>query len=236
MISIKVKSNKLKDSKELGFTLLEILVSVIIFSLIIIGAQQVFSMASANAGALDTQQKRLRQLNIALQTIERDMQQLVSRSVRGPGNGFSIEPLQTDINDNFLIKLTRGGWKNPLYAARPEVQAATYYLKDDKLMRSYYPYLDSINDVDLIEQELLNRVETVEIKFLDRQFNWVEDWPSISLNNSSNPRSEPTPNPNTSDEDQPLAASPPFPIAVEFLIELEDHGVLRRLINVAPGA
>jgi len=215
-----------------GFTLIEILVAILIFAFIIIGAQQIFSMASNNAESLKNSQKRLHQINITMQTIERDINQVISRTIRGPGNGFPIEPIQTDLNDNFLLKVTRGGWKNPLYAARPSIQAATYTLKDDILVRSYFPYLDNINDIDPVEQELIDKVTDIEIKFLNRQLEWVDNWPQFTLNN---PVSQPVV-PRDSDAEVPLSPPPTLPIAVELLIELEDYGTIRRLLNIAPAA
>ena len=225
-----VKQNRTfpEKSKTTGFTLLEILIAVIIFAIIIIGAQQVFSMATRNAAAVNAQQARLRQINSSLQILEKDVSQIISRSIRGPGFGFNIAALQSDISDNFIFKLTRGGWKNPLYKARPEIQAVTYHLDDDKLVRSYTPYLDALNEASEIERIILDQVLSIEVKYLSRQIEWLDDWPPI--NSFSNPQTE------ANSTDTQLTAPPEMPLAIEILIELEDYGVIRRLINLPPAA
>lgn len=211
--------------RQQGFTLLEILLAVFIFALIILGAQQIFSMAVKNSESLQAQQERLRAIALSLNHLEKDFIQLTPRTLRDPDGITEIQPLQTDINDNYLFRLTRAGWKNPLYRQRSELQAVMYRLEDDKLIRTHSLHLDPTTNIDLVERTILDKVSNFDVKFLMRNGDWSDGWPLRS-----------TDIPQSSNEEDPLPASPELPLAIEIQLELEDLGTVRRMFNLSPVA
>ena len=122
-----------------AFTLIEILVALAVFAIIgVLSSRILLGMVDVSSATAD-HAATLAELQRAVSVVERDVQQLVRRSVRDE-HGDPRDAVA--VNDEALLELTRRGWQNPLGAPRAELQRVAYVLRDEKLIRLFWPILD----------------------------------------------------------------------------------------------
>src|SRR5271163_863381 len=132
------------------------------------------------------------------------------------GPGFNSSPSfgsGTDTNIIPIIDVTRAGWSNTAGQQRSTLQRVSYALVGDVLKRSYQTNLDTVQANKPVVQDLLTGVSGVQLRYLDSNQAWQNQWP------------EPT-----SSSGDPLQSRP---VAVELIIQFKDWGAVRRLIEVA---
>jgi general secretion pathway protein J len=194
-----------------GFTLLEVLIAVAIFA--VVGV-----MAYGGLQAVLTQQviarenaDRFREIQFAVQQLSRDFYQIQPRPVREELGDGERGAVLADARNRYPIEFTRGGWSNPLGQPRAAVQRVAYELDDDRLLRLHWFVPDRTLAEEPIEREILSGVREFRMRFFSAG-NWGDEWP-----------------PALSGQDPAIV-----PTAIEFIIELEDWGEIRRLIEVGP--
>lgn len=199
-----------------GFTLLELLVAMGIFA--IIGAMALGGLNAVVGQESQTriQTERLASLQRALRLMTTDFGAADPRPVRDVLGTEHELALLADGRIDYLIKLTRGGWPNPATLPhRGTLQRVQYRLDDGKLLRDYWPVLDigALGQPPRTE-ELLTGVNEVKLLFYDTSQGpgeWQESWPP--LRNAG-------------------GAPPGRPRAIQVRLDLEDWGVIERLIEV----
>ncbi|MGO0309212.1 type II secretion system minor pseudopilin GspJ [Endozoicomonas acroporae] len=156
--------------QEKGFTLLEMLVAIAIFSIISLSAWQIFQGVMTAHDVVLTKNERLRQLQYTLLLIDQDLQQIADRGTR-VDNRVTAQSLFSDSqmldSDDEALALVRHGWHNPDYRLpRPELQRVFYRLRDNRLERQYHHVLDpaSIN-VEPVTQTLLTDINSLKFSF-----------------------------------------------------------------------
>ncbi len=112
-----------------------------------------------------------------------------------------------------MAELTRAGWSNTAGQQRGTSQRVSYALIGDVLKRSYTTALDIVQGTKPVIQDLFGQVKTVQLRYLDGNQNWQNQWPPPNM-------------------PQPEALWS-RPIAVEITVEFKDWGRVRRLIEVA---
>ena len=225
---MKKNTSSIINKKDSGFTLLELLLAVFIFALISTGAYQVFNVAQRNASAINEKQNRIRDISLSLEIIEKDFTQLTPRFWRDPFSDAITPSLQTDYSGNYLVRLVRAGWRNPLGTNRSDQQAVSYRIEDDKLHREYTQHIDNISSTESVKTILLDRVASINLRYLDRtNGEWNENWPPTSSENQT--QFLPT-------NEQSERISINLPVAVELTLDLEDLGELVSIIPLSPGA
>lgn len=189
-----------------GFTLLELLVSLAVFAILSALAYGGLLSVTKNYEITRDYWQQLGQWQRGFFLIERDMLQIVPRLSR---NSFgSVEaPLLRKIGDNQLMSFSRAGLSNPAEIARGEVVRVAYLLEDQKLLRQVWYYPDRVYAEPQSQQVLFDQVEAVNIRFLDQDDDWQDTW----------------------GETDPL----PLPKAIELTITLENVGEIRRLWVIA---
>jgi type II secretion system protein J len=113
------------------------------------------------------------------------------------------------------VTLTRAGWANPAGIQRPALERVTYILENGTLRREHWPVLDAVMATTTVRRELLDKVKSVTVRYMDLSFNWREQWPPQAL------------------AGDPNANLRLRPIAVEVTLELEDWGKIVRVIEIA---
>ena len=157
-----------------GFTLIEVLIVLGIFSIIgLIGAQLV-SRVLDNERTLTERGTRLAQIQRSMQILQRDILQLSARGIRDQ-LGDPIEPLL--IGADGMIEFTRFGWRNPLNRPRSELQRVGYVVQEETLYRAYWMVLDRAPVSVPQLQQLLEGVEQIEFFALDSSGNEHSFWP-----------------------------------------------------------
>lgn len=153
-----------------GFTLLEMLAAIAIFSIISLSAWQIFQGVMTSHDVVLNKNERLRQLQYALLLIDQDLQQIADRGTRSDGT-VTEQSLFSDSqmldSDDEALALVRYGWHNPdQRLPRPGLQRVFYRLRDNHLERQYHHVLDpaSIN-VEPVTQVLLNDINALTFQF-----------------------------------------------------------------------
>ncbi|MET0656907.1 MAG: type II secretion system minor pseudopilin GspJ [Steroidobacteraceae bacterium] len=198
-----------------GFTLMEVLVAVAIFTVIGVMALSGYNELT-NQGVLATKSTaRVRQVQGAVFRMVQDFEQLEPRPVREP-LGQSMEPaLEAKMGTSPLVMFSRAGWSNPAGVQHPTIQRVAYRVEDGKLFRDYWVVMDRTQTLQPISTELLSGVKAASLRFMDMSRQWNEQWPPPGH----------------------VSAVPQFPdfrpIAVEITLELEDWGKITRIVEVA---
>ena len=161
----------------LGFTLVELLVALAIFAVIAIMAYGGLSTVLQVHSHLEQQGTQLAQLQIAFTWLERDLEQIVSRSIRDE-YGEKQPAIQGNLQQ---LELTRAGWRNPAQQPRSTLQRVAYHLEDNSLWRSYWQVLDRAQDSRPLQVDLLSNLTEFKLRYLDSHLQWHEQWPPSEI-------------------------------------------------------
>ncbi|MCZ6536939.1 MAG: type II secretion system minor pseudopilin GspJ [Gammaproteobacteria bacterium] len=198
-----------------GFTLIEILVALAIFSLMTVMLFGGFIAISNQVDWSRARAARLQQIQTAMLYLGRDFSQLQPRPVRSELGDFKEAALSADARNIYLATLTRGGWSNPAGIPRSTLQRVAYQLEDRQLVRLDWPVLDRLSGTEPRRTEILDDVDEVIIRFLDAQLEWHENWPPLGSDDA--------------------VAAWLRPLAVEISIALPDLGRITRLLEIRGG-
>ena len=160
--------------KTLGFTLVEILVALLVFSVVALLSARLLSQSIDNQSNLQDRGQRLAEIHRAMRVIQRDILQLSRRRIRD-AQGEELPALI--VSELGVIEFSRVGWRNPLRQPRPEVQRVGYRWQDEKIIRGYWLTLDRSYDAEPAYQTLLEDVETIEFFAVDQLGNEHNQWP-----------------------------------------------------------
>jgi len=199
-----------------GFTLLELLVALAVFSIMAIAAYSGLRNVLYTRAAVEEQNRRLAAVQLAVYRLEQDIEQAAPRGIRDEYGEPQGALLGGKLTDDRLI-LTRTGWDNPLGQPRANLQRVAYRLRDGRLWRLHWLVLDRGGLNEPRETLLLDRVRDFKARFLD-QDDWRDDWP---------------PSASSSDDDRKPDPDR-LPRAVEISLTLEDWGEITRLLPL-PG-
>ena len=161
--------------KNTGFTLLELLVAMVIFSFMAIMAYGALANIFNSNARISQQEQNLKSLKRAMMVMERDIRQIVMRPSR-QGYDQSSPALVSGFNEEGIIDFTRAGNTNPLELVRSSLQRVRYTLQEGQLVRKSWNIVDHI-DAEPLEMPLLDDVEAVTFRFLDAD-KWDVNWDS----------------------------------------------------------
>jgi general secretion pathway protein J len=196
-----------------GFTLLEVLVSVFIFGVVAALAYGGYNQLIRQSEIVESNAGRTRQIQAAVQRMAEDFSMIEPRPVREP-LGETVEPaLRSGPRTETLVDLTRSGWSNPAGVPRSTLQRVTYRMVDNKLERAYWTALDRTQTEQPTDAVLLDKVRSVNLRFMDQNQSWHDQWPPLGYSGGDAGRLR--------------------PIAVEITVELEDWGKIVRLVEVS---
>jgi len=157
-----------------GFTLIEVMVVLLIFSIIGMVGAQIVSRVLDNDRVLSERGARLAEVQRSMQILQRDILQLSNRGIRDQ-LGDPVDPIL--IGADGMIEFTRFGWRNPLNRPRSELQRVGYVVEDETLLRAYWMVLDRAPDTEPQVQVLLQGVEQIEFFGMDASGNEHSFWP-----------------------------------------------------------
>ena len=146
-----------------GFTLLELLISMAIFSMLSLGAYQLLQSVTRSHEQVEDIMTANTRLNLALSIMQRDFNQFVPRPVRD-AYGEPLEPMAFD-PDEYVIEFTRLGWRNPAGRQRSNLQRVAYSIDYDteELHRHFWEVLDRAEDSEPVSQLLLTGVSDLVV-------------------------------------------------------------------------
>lgn len=198
--------------KARGFTLVELLVAMAIFAILSMLAYGGYNEAVKGREISHASMVRLEALQTTVRLLTQDFEQLAPRPVRDVLGDSRLPALLADPRGQNLFALTRAGWSNPAGLQRATLQRVAYILEDGKLRREHLTVLDATLASQPLKRELIDRVKSVRVRFLDGHKQWQEQWPPLNA--------------------PPATIARARPLAVEVRLDLEDFGEVTRLIEV----
>jgi len=191
--------------RPLGFTLLEVLVAMAIFSVIGLGAQQMLRTIIDTHEKTRDQIQGFSELSRAFVILGRDISQTVPRGIRDE-YGEPLPPLIL-ASGPYFIELTRTGWSNPIGLARSNLQRVAYELNDKgEIKRHFWLVLDRAEDSEPISQTVLTGVDDFRILMLTEDGESRDVWPDGESNSL-------------------------LPVAAEMILQTSAFGELRKVFN-----
>ncbi|KAA1173963.1 type II secretion system protein GspJ [Marinobacter salinexigens] len=163
-------------ARQNGFTLMEVLIAVTITAVIGLGVWQVINGVVRSRDRVDVAADQFDGLQRAMLLLERDITQVVNRPARDVYGDY--QPALTTREEGFSLMLTRQGWRNPLGTRRSELQRVAWEYTGNELHRRYWPNVDQGQEDNSVDLLLLEGVTDLEIRFLDDNANWQEQWPT----------------------------------------------------------
>ncbi|MDO7841260.1 type II secretion system minor pseudopilin GspJ [Sphingomonas immobilis] len=132
-----------EGSREGGFTLIEVMISLMIFGLLAAAGVALLSFSvraqTATAAKLDD----VSALNRLTSVLAADLAQAVNRNSRDTrGDPVAAFAGGKDGGSSPMLRMVRGGWSNLDGARRPGEQKVEYRLADGAIQRVSYPMLD----------------------------------------------------------------------------------------------
>lgn len=194
--------------REEGFTLVEMLVSLVIFGLLSAAG---VALLSFSVRAQDMADERLEALAAIRRTgalLTGDLAQAAPRIVRDEAGAVRPAFVGGDGQGGSLaLALVRRGWDNPDGAARPSLQKVEYRLVDDRLERRAYRYLDGAAPMEPVT--VLADVRALRLRYRDEDGAWRDRWDPSRITD--------------------------LPRAVEMVATVGDGGSVRQLFLVGAG-
>ena len=174
-----------------GFTLPEVLVALLVFSLIAAASVYALRLGVDSRDQLAVSGENLKELQIARLLIKEDFAQVTPRPVRdefgiltpaffyGGQSPYFRRPVD---DEDLLIAFVRDGWLNPnARSPRSALQYVEYILREGALIRRARVYLDDASRSDYIEKVLFEGLSDVDVEFLAgevrRELQWADVWP-----------------------------------------------------------
>lgn len=197
-----------------GFTLVEVLVAIFIFAIVGAIAMGGYNELVKQSDILAAGAGRTRAVQATMQRLNLDFTSLEPRPVREPLGDSLVPALRANARGNDQIaEFTHSSWSNPAGVPRSTLQRVSYRLDDKKLIREYWLALDRTMTSEPESAVLIDQVKRIELRFMDGNRTWHEQWPPLGYSAADATRLR--------------------PIAVEVTLELEDWGELKRLIEVS---
>lgn len=171
-----------------GFTLLELLVAIAVFSVLSLLAYGGLQNILHNKQNLEQSAEQIIRLQKTMLHLERDIMQFVNRPISDEFGDF--DPALRGVEyTGHKLEFTRTGRPNPGLQPRSYLQRVAYVLpenEENKLYRYVWPMLDLPPSGDAMELAhrslLLEDVEEVVIIFYDDQGEEKFSWPPLDPN------------------------------------------------------
>lgn len=198
----------MKTNNNQGFTLLELLLAMAIFTLVSLAGYSIMGTMIKSDEVSKAKLMRLNQIQTTFLVLERDLVQLSRRHLRldgeAPLTGFVHSGNGGFSGGVEQITFVRAGWANPnLMLPRSDLQPVSYQLNNNVFERTHFNFVDADPSKEPRVRQLLDNV--VGIKF---EFFYRSKW-QTELEQDKVPRG----------------------IAIE--LETEDLGIIRRQFLVA---
>jgi general secretion pathway protein J len=170
-----------------GFTLLELLVAMAIFSVMSVMAYSGLRSMIDTREHVEKEALQLAELQTAFTFLGRDIQQALARTVRDE-NGDLLSAMAWDDVFEPHIEFTKTGYHNPTGRPRSNLQRVKYQLADGELRRYIWGVLDRAPESEPFSRLILSGVESFTTEFLDAMGQWHTKWPVNPLGGDISPQ------------------------------------------------
>lgn len=173
----------MKKHQSEGFTLLELMIAMMIFSIMSLMAYSGLANMLNSNEANKAYDQDLTALQRTMMFVERDFRQLAPRP-RTEDYDQKSPALTSGLDAEGLVEFTRAGNPNPVNQLRSSLQRVRYILEDNKLSRLSWNLVDHVIGEEPVTMPLLDKVDSVSLRFLDDRNQWQENWgagPQLAL-------------------------------------------------------
>lgn len=200
--------SKRNPKKIIGFTLLEILVALFIFTIIAVIMTRSLHTVFENEAVSEKHATRLAELQMAMLLFSRDIEQGIDRPIQNTQRNTEAALIGTAKT----IAFTHGGLANPLGDAnRSTLQRTAYFIEDNHLIRETWDVLDQAPKSKSSNRKLLSDVDSLRFDYLDDENHYNDRWPPAN---------------------KPKASA--FPKAVKISLTLAHWGTISQ-VYITPG-
>ena len=156
-----------------GFTLIEVLISLVILSIIAIVSTNFLQSSIDLRNQSQSKVDDIKVFNLGVSTIRRDLMSTVNLPMR---DNFGNQ-LPNFMGSNSEKKITFLGFINRIDSSRSSISRIEYLFDDTKFIRRVYFTADPYDYDDHIDSVIFNNIEDVEISFLSDN-RWFTEWPA----------------------------------------------------------
>ncbi len=172
MINIKFKFNN-----SFGFTLIEMMIAIFLFSIVSVMAYGGINYVLKGQNYLQSSSNQLKDMQLTFRYFEKDINQMINRSVRNQYQ--DIQPSFVG-NEDKVFSFTHAGWRNPANLTRSKMQRVSYELDENILKRHTWGQLDGAIAEEFFTTDLLEGVESIQLRYLDQANQWQATWPPLN--------------------------------------------------------
>ncbi|MEM8844231.1 MAG: type II secretion system minor pseudopilin GspJ [Pseudomonadota bacterium] len=173
---MKVLRNNVRVSS--GFTLIEVVIALAVFAVVGTLAFSGLNAILKWQANLNNQTNQLQAVQLTLKYLERDINQIMSRTTRDQF-GDSQPALLSDGENE--LNFTYSGWRNPTGLSRSNIQRILYRIDDNNnLVRNSWNRLDGAIIEDAREVILIKEIENIQWEFIDTNSNDQDQWPPLT--------------------------------------------------------
>lgn len=158
-----------------GFTLVEMMVALFIFSLLSAAGVALLRGAVNSNEVTDAKLGDMARMQRLVSLMEADLSQAVPRPYRDEsGERAAAFASETGNSERGFLSFTRSGQSNINNKPRSNMQRVTYRLDEGRLQRYQYEMTDggSISEPAI----LLDDINGLELRFRDKRGQWVSNW------------------------------------------------------------
>ena len=156
-----------------GFTLIEVLISLVILSIIAIVSTNFLQSSIDLRNQSKSKVDDIKVFNLGVSTIRRDLMSTVNLPMR---DNFGNQ-LPNFIGSNTDKKITFLGFINRIDSSRSSISRIEYLFDDTKFIRRVYFTADPYDYDDHIDSVIFDNIDDVEISFLSDN-RWFTEWPT----------------------------------------------------------
>ena len=172
-------------SKASGFTLIEVLLSLMVFAMLGLAIYSVLTNTIRGHEAVQTQNSSLAELQRTFNMMEADIVQMAQRQIRLEGE----QPIKVYLrsgeymfdSESIGFGLVRDGWTNPgMVLPRSELQPVAYRITENTLQRLYFNFVDNELGTEPKIQTLMTGVSAIQIQYFANQ-EWIDSLTENSI-------------------------------------------------------
>lgn len=195
-----------------GFTLIEILIALVIFTIIAMTTSSVLYYAFTTRSRVNAEAETLSQLQFAISIIQQETLQILDRKIRG--NEMRLFP--AFIGQEAFLEFTRDGVSNPnSQEKRSTLKRIALLCQNDTLIQRSWEQLDPIDRNHFEEKVLINGLKRCHFNYLNKNLQVLSEWRE-----------------QTQDETNQQGL---FPKAIQVNLTLKNWGEIN-LLFIIPGA
>ncbi len=191
--------------KNQGFTLIEILIALAVFTILAAATSTIIYNVSTTRARVLQQNERLESLELALSMFKYDLLQAIDR----PITIHKTSAIFAFLGDETSLEFSRGGYVYPHVLRRSALKRVAWYCRDSSLVRRSWERLDVPTRAAYSEKTALANLTSCKLGYLNKNLQTLKEWRGKALDSEQNKE--------------------PLPTAVQLHVSLADWGHLSYL-------